>query len=43
MTEISEEDHGSVPVAGVTLKDIQSIDYSWGEINLEYHPMSYAI
>ena len=26
--------------AGVTLKDIQSIDYSWGEINFEYRPMN---
>ena len=25
---------------GVTLKDIQSIDYSWGEIDFEYRPMS---
>ncbi|MCR5179027.1 MAG: SIMPL domain-containing protein [Lachnospiraceae bacterium] len=25
--------------AGVSLKDILSIDYSWGEINLEYVPM----
>ena len=25
--------------AGVTLKDIQSIDYSWGEIDFEYRPM----
>ena len=24
---------------GVTLKEIQSIDYSWGEIDLEYRPM----
>lgn len=24
---------------GVALKDIQSIDYSWGEIDLEYQPM----
>ena len=24
---------------GVTLKDIQSIDYSWGEIDFEYRPM----
>lgn len=24
---------------GVALKDIQSIDYSWGEIDLEYRPM----
>ena len=28
---------------GVTLKDIQSIDYSWGEINLECRPMSEGI
>lgn len=26
--------------AGVTLKDIQSIDYSWGEIDFEYSPMN---
>ena len=26
--------------AGVTLKDIQSIDYSWGEIDFEVHPMN---
>ena len=26
--------------AGVALKDIQSIDYSWGEINFEYRPMN---
>ena len=26
--------------AGVALKDIQSIDYSWGEINFEFHPMN---
>ncbi|MBQ3870267.1 MAG: SIMPL domain-containing protein [Clostridia bacterium] len=25
--------------AGVVLKDIQSIDYSWGEINIEARPM----
>ena len=25
--------------AGVTPKDIQSIDYSWGEIDFEYRPM----
>ena len=25
--------------AGVVLKDIQSIDYSWGEIDFEYRPM----
>ena len=26
--------------AGVTLKDIQSIDYSWGEIEFEVSPMN---
>ena len=26
--------------AGVTLKGIQSIDYSWGEIDFEYRPMN---
>lgn len=26
--------------AGVTLKDIQSIDYSWGQINFEVQPMN---
>lgn len=26
--------------AGVALKDIQSIDYSWGEIDFEYRPMN---
>ena len=29
--------------AGVKLKDIQSIDYSWGEIDLEVRPMSRAV
>ena len=29
--------------AGVILKDIQSIDYSWGEIDFEVRPMNQAI
>lgn len=29
--------------AGVTLKEIQSIDYSWGEIDFEYRPMRGAV
>lgn len=29
--------------AGVGLKEIQSIDYSWGEINFEVHPMGTAM
>ena len=28
---------------GVTLKEIQSIDYSWGEIDFEYRPMDGAV
>ena len=28
--------------AGVFLKEIQSVDYSWGEINLEYSPVNRA-
>ncbi len=27
--------------AGVALEEIQSIDYSWGELNLEVHPMGH--
>ncbi len=26
--------------AGLSLKEIQNIDYSWGEINVEFYPMS---
>ena len=29
--------------AGVGLKDIQSVDYSWGEIDFEYRPMDGGI
>ena len=29
--------------AGVALKEIQSIDYSWGEIDFEYRPMNGAL
>ena len=29
--------------AGVMLKDIQSIDYSWGQIDFEVHPMNQMI
>lgn len=28
---------------GVSLREIQSIDYSWGEIDLEYRPMNGAV
>ena len=27
--------------AGIELREIQSIDYSWGEINFEFSPMKY--
>lgn len=26
--------------AGISLKDIQTIDYSWGEVNFEFRPMN---
>ncbi len=29
--------------AGVALKGVQSIDYSWGEINFEFSPMNRAV
>ena len=29
-----------ISAGGVTLKDIQSIDYSWGEIEFEVSPMN---
>ncbi len=29
--------------AGVVLKDIQSIDYSWGEIDFEYRPVNEGV
>lgn len=29
--------------AGVALREVQSIDYSWGEIDFEYRPMSNAV
>ena len=29
--------------SGVSLKEIQSIDYSWGEIDFEYRPMDGGI
>ena len=29
--------------AGVRLKDIQNIDYSWGEIDFEVHPMNRTV
>ena len=40
VTDAKEKAAALTSAAGVVLKDIQSIDYSWGEINLEYRPMN---
>ena len=39
VTDAKEKATVLTAAAGVTLKDIQSIDYSWGEIDFEVHPM----
>ena len=38
VTDAKEKASVLTQAAGVTLKDIQSIDYSWGEIDFEYRP-----
>ncbi len=40
VTDAREKASVLTQAAGVTLKDIQSIDYSWGEIDFEYRPMN---
>ncbi len=40
VTDAKEKAAVLTQAAGVTLKDIQSIDYSWGEIDFEYSPMN---
>ena len=40
VTDAREKASVLTRAAGVTLKDIQSIDYSWGEIDFEYRPMN---
>ena len=40
VTDAKEKASVMTQAAGVTLKDIQSIDYSWGEIDFEYRPMN---
>ena len=40
VTDAKEKSSVLTQAAGVTLKDIQSIDYSWGEIDFEYRPMN---
>ena len=39
VTDAKEKAAVLTQAAGIALKDIQSIDYSWGEINFEYSPM----
>ena len=39
VTDAKEKAAVLTQAGGVKLKDIQSIDYSWGEINFEYKPM----
>ncbi len=40
VTDAKEKASVLTQAAGVTLKDIQSIDYSWCEIDFEYRPMN---
>ena len=40
VTDAKEKVSVLTQAAGVTLKDIQSIDYSWGEIDFEYRPIN---
>ena len=39
VTDAKEKAAVLTQAGGVTLKEIQSIDYSWGEIDFEYRPM----
>lgn len=39
VTDAKEKAAVLAQAGGVALKDIQSIDYSWGEIDFEYRPM----
>ena len=40
VTDAKEKAAVLTQAGGVSLKEIQSIDYSWGEINFEYRPMN---
>lgn len=40
VTDAKEKASVLTNAAGVALKEIQSIDYSWGEIDFEYRPMN---
>ncbi len=43
VTDAREKAEVLTKAGGVTLKEIQNIDYSWGEINFEYAPMGKSI
>ena len=43
VTDAKEKASVLTQAGGVALKDIQSIDYSWGEIDFEYRPMRGAV
>ena len=43
VTDAGEKAAVLTQAGGVALKEIQSIDYSWGEIDFEYRPMNGAI
>ena len=43
VTDAKEKAVVLTQAGGVALKDVQSIDYSWGEINVEYSPMRGAM
>lgn len=40
VTDAKEKAAALTRAVGVALKDIQSIDYSWGQINFEVQPMN---
>ncbi len=40
VTDARDKAYVLTQAVGVTLKEIQSIDYSWGEIDFEYRPMN---
>lgn len=43
VTDAKEKAAVLTQAAGVALRDVQSIDYSWGEIDFEYSPMRGAM
>lgn len=43
VTDAKEKATVLTQAGGVSLKDIQSIDYSWGEIDFEYRPIRGAV